>query len=516
MEKNELVGSIEALYSKYSNDPYMSVRFQNFVCNQLPNVLENMANQHQQRVIRTEELSAEFDTFVSTFMNKNQYFYISSTEKFFYYDGVHYRPYSEDGILHHILTSITNGRSLMSWKYKTKMSIMKRIKDNSLFTSIPESDTIQNVIMSLYPTFFSSKTAAKYFLTILGDNILKKKTDTIHLLPPYAKAFIRELNNFCQFNVGSNLFHSLKLKYHEHDYSNCRLVHINETIKYENIWRNMIDEIGIDIICVAIHYSLRYENSDDFVVDSQDDNLKSHVFYLRDRTASDLVSGFIHNYITFDKTTSTITWRNLQYLWKHFLNSKKLPMIIFQTNLKQELTKALAANYMEDSDTFNGVFSKFMPEIQNFTQFWDENMVEDANEHGLELEEIRRMFYKWSNTSITDEQIIDLIQYFYPSVIIENDKYIQEIRCSLWDKQKSIKNVFDEIKSEWPDKDNDLSVYDAYLYYCKRYKKRKVNGASDLGLIVHKSYFEDYVIRHFSNYIVAPGILSKTWFFKTI
>lgn len=512
MEKNELVGSIEALYSKYSNDPYMSVRFQNFICNQLPNVLENMANQHQQRVIRTEELSAEFDTFVSTFMNKNQYFYISSTEKFFYYDGVHYRPYSEDGILHHILTSITNGRSLMSWKYKTKMSIMKRIKENSLFTSIPESDTIQNVIMSLYPTFFSSKTAAKYFLTILGDNILKKKTDTIHLLPPYAKAFIRELNNFCQINVGANLFHSLKLKYHEHDYSNCRLVHMNETIKYENIWRNMIDEIGIDIICVAIHYSLRYENSDDFIADSQDENLKSHVLYLRDRTAGDLVGGFISNYITFDKTTSTITWRNLQYLWKHFLNSKKLPMIIFQTNLKQELTKALAANYMEDSDTFNGVFSKFMPEIQNFTQFWDENMVEDANEHGLEVEEIRRMFYKWGNNSITDEQIIDLIQYFYPNVIVENDKYIQEIRCSLWDKQKSIKNVFDEIKSEWPDKENDLSIYDAYLYYCKRYKKRKVNGASDLGLIVHKSYFEDYVVRHFADYIIGPGILSKTWF----
>jgi len=284
---------------------------------------------------------------------------------------------------------------------------------------------------------------------------------------------------------------------------------MNETIKYENIWRNMIDEIGIDIICVAIHYSLRYENSDDFVADSQDENLKSYVFYLRDRTAGDLVGGFISNYITFDKTTSTITWRNLQYLWKHFLNSKKLPMIIFQTNLKQELTKALAANYIEESDTFYGVFSKFVPGIQSFTEFWDENMVEDENEHGLELEEIRRMFYKWSNTSITDEQVIDLIQYFYPSVIIENDKYIQEIRCSLWDKQKSIKNVFDEIKTEWPDKENDLSVYDAYLYYCKRHKKRKV---PELGLIVHKSYFEDYVTKHFADYIIGPGILSKTWF----
>jgi hypothetical protein len=512
MEKNNLVESIEALYTKYSNDPYMSVRFQNFIRNQLPNVLENMASQHQQRVSRTEELSVEFDTFISTFMNKNQYFYISSTEKFFYYDGKHYKQQNEDSILYQILTSITTGRNLMSWKYKTKVSIMKRIKDNSLLTSVPESDTIQNVIMSLYPTFFTSKTAAKYFLTILGDNILKKRTDTIHLLPPYAKAFIRELNNYCQINIGANLIQSLKLKYHEHDYSNCRLIHMNETIKYENIWRNMIDEIGIDIICVATHYSSRYDNSDDFVINSQDEALNSHVFYLRDRTVGDLVGGFINDYITFDKPTSTITWRNLQYLWKHFLNSKKLPMVIFQTNLKQELTKALSANYIEASDTFQGIFSKFMPEIQNFVQFWDDTMVEDDNEQGLELEEIRYMFYKYSNFSITDDQIIDLIQYFYPNVIIENDKYIQEIRCSLWDKHNNMKKIFDVIRTEWSDKDNDLSVYDAYLYYCKRYKKHKVNGTSDIGLIVHKSYFENYVTKNFMDYIIEPGILSKSWF----
>jgi hypothetical protein len=50
---------------------------------------------------------------------------------------------------------------------------MKRIKENSLLKSIPESYTIQSVLDLLYPTFFPSKVEAKYFLTILGDNIFE-------------------------------------------------------------------------------------------------------------------------------------------------------------------------------------------------------------------------------------------------------------------------------------------------------------------------------------------------------
>ena len=514
MEKNYTVSVVEKLHAKYEADPYMCVRFQNFICNQLSNIMESIALNRQQRVVRTETLTLEYDSFIKTFMNTNKYFYISSTEKFFYYDGLHYKPYSEDGILHHILTTITKDRSLlMSWKYKTKMSVMKRIKENSLLTSVPESCTIQNVIMSLYPTFFTSKTSVKYFLTILGDNILKKKTDLIHLLPLYTKSFIRELNNFCQISIGVNLIQSFKLKYHEHDYSNCRLIHMNETVKYENIWRNMIDEIGIDLLCVAVHYSNRYDCSDDFITNSQDKLIQSHVFYLKSRTVSDLVGGFVSKYITFDKTsTVNVTWKNIQYLWKHFLNENKLPMVLFQAPLKNELLIFLGENYNETTDAFQGIFSKFLPDIQRFLEFWDETMVEDDTESGLELEEIRNLFNKWGSHSINDEQIIDLIQYFYPNINIENDKYIQEIRCTLWDKKTDIQKAFNSIRTEYPDKTVDITIYEAYLFYCKRYKKQKANGMLECGLIVHKSYFENYANNYLAEYIVEPGVISKSWF----
>ena len=484
---------IQQLRDKYANDPYMASRFRNYICNQLPNVLDAMDTSHQQRVIRTEELTIESGAFIESFLNNNRYFYVSSTEKFFHYDGIHYKPYNEDGILHHILTTITNDRSLMSWKYKTKVTIMKRIKEHALNTvqNVPESITIQNVIMSLYPAFFSSRSAAKYFLTVLGDNIMKKRgslslslsLSLVHILPPYAKAFIRELTNYCQLNIGINPIHSFKLKYHEHDYSSCRLIHINETVKYENMWRNMIEDTGIDIICVACHYSTRFDNSDEFVTQCQDAELSAHTFYLTCRTVGDIVGGFISSHITTDKiNATTISWKTMIYLWKHFLTANNLPMILFQGPLKTELIRMLSNNYDEPTDSFVCVFSQFMPEIQQFNQFWDETMTEDDDEANLELGEVRKLFTKWggSQFSMTDTHMIDLIQYFHPSVLIENDKYIQEIRCSLWDKKADIRLALNEFRKS----DTENAGNDAYVFYCKQNRPKN---------IVHKSYFDKYM-----------------------
>ena len=63
---------------------------------------------------------------------------------------------------------------MVQWKHKTKTHIIKLIKERTLFTSIPETYTIQTVLGFLQTTLFETKDAAKYFLTVLGDNILKK------------------------------------------------------------------------------------------------------------------------------------------------------------------------------------------------------------------------------------------------------------------------------------------------------------------------------------------------------
>jgi hypothetical protein len=102
---------------------------------------------------------------------------------FFYeYDGEKYLIVKEDDVIHKLLSTISSDRVLLQWKYKTKINIIKQIKDRSLFSSIPETDTIQNVLNVLYPAVFASKNSAKYFLTIIGDNILKKQSQLIFLV----------------------------------------------------------------------------------------------------------------------------------------------------------------------------------------------------------------------------------------------------------------------------------------------------------------------------------------------
>ena len=84
-----------------------------------------------------------------------------------------------------------------------------------MFKSIPESKTIQNVINFLYPTILNSKEEAKYFLSIIGDNILKKNKNIIHYFSGDSKSFVTALNDkFCNKDSSKciNLAHVLTEK----------------------------------------------------------------------------------------------------------------------------------------------------------------------------------------------------------------------------------------------------------------------------------------------------------------
>ena len=126
----------------------------------------------------------------------------------------------EDDIHHTILSTISLNKTLMDWKHRLKITILKKIKERDIFTCIPESETIQNVINKLYPMIFSSKEKAKYFLTIIGDVVLKKTSET-YFINSKAKNFLKELNienkqilYVLRLWVEKFFFYNLKLIYH--------------------------------------------------------------------------------------------------------------------------------------------------------------------------------------------------------------------------------------------------------------------------------------------------------------
>ena len=540
-EKDSLIRTISELYTCYKDDDYMNPKIVNYVINQLPGIFLHMKENHETNIARQLELRTEHDVFIESFLNDNQYFFVSSTATFFVYDGFHYKIYSEDEILYHVLSTVSKEqKNLLSWKQKTKRNVMKRIKESYLLNSIPESDTIQSVINALTVNIFPSKSAVKYFLCILGDNLLKKNNHLVHYVNQNAKDFIRTLNNLSNMFVGLNLSQTFKYKYHDHDYDIFRVLNIQDNIKYESMWSNILKYHMIDILCVACHYSNRYDSSDQYLENHcDDDSLKGLVFLVKNTSAETLVEDFINEYIDKNTTNSQITWKNMQYLWKRFLDVQHIPSVIFFHELKNILIDKLSVHYHEDTDTFTGIFSKSLPSIQYFLQFWSDTIVFDENETDLEIDELIILYKHWcqSNnnhyTNMNDKQIIDIITYYYPSVEVEQDKYLSGIRNLLWDKQLDIQVALDDMRQrtrvQYEQLDNgidisrrspsiysNISIYDAYKYYCNFISKTSASNLSQMPAtnrrIVSKSYFEKYIFDQYENYIVDNRQLVPEWY----
>jgi hypothetical protein len=306
--------TIKSLIEKYKDNEYMTQRIYNHIVNYLPNTLDNEDKNHEKRIIRNNFLTNEQQIFIQVFLSKNKYFYLQNNNFFYEYDGEKYLIVKEDDVIHKLLSTISNDRVLLQWKHKTKLNIIKQIKERTLFSSIPESDTIQNVLNVLYPAIFSSKNAAKYFLTIIGDNILKKNSHIIFLVSPKMKQILNELDNVALSSIGNNnTANNFMTKYHEnHSYENCRLIKINENFSNE-VWRELLKKIGLDLLCVSAHYSKRYESADHFIENKSDEELKAYTYYLKHSCPNNIVVEFCNKYIIDSNSECKMEWKNLHF-----------------------------------------------------------------------------------------------------------------------------------------------------------------------------------------------------------
>ena len=541
---------IRDLFSKYTDDPYMIERMNQYICVRLPKLFESFQTQRLSNKTYEEKMQLEQDTFIQNFLKKSQYYYIAASEKFFFYDGISYSVVSEDDILQDVLSSISKNRALIPWKKSTKVHIMAKIKGSSLLKTIPNSETIQNVLDVLCPVIFSKKTEVKYFLSIIGDALFKNCIDVIHFIDPKSKSFLRELNNLCQIYLGSNVTGTFKHKYYEHDYKLSRLTRIADGASNEHIWRPILGTHFLDIICVAAHYSVRFSSSDEYLLEASNDVvLIPYVFYLRDHsTPEKIISNFLSLYVE-KKEGHTISWKNMLFLWKHFLIKHELPAIIFQNNLKQMLVQLCISKitpsppiynsfatfmsdneqrapnslleiiknveYDESTDSFIGLSSKYMPAIQSFLQFWSDTMILSESEYDLELGEIVILFKRFClqsgivTNTMSEHQMVEMITYYYPDIVIEDGKYIHGVMCSSWNKKEDIEDSLEALRTFESDNKtygSHISFYEAYQFYCKH--QRMTEPA---GMIVSKNYFEKYLIDNLGEYIIDDAMISPYW-----
>jgi hypothetical protein len=516
--KTKCLDMIDDLFKRYDHSDYMVQRIHNHVVNYLPNTLDSEFKNYEQRQNRNTYLINEQQIFIQVFLSKHQYYYLHSNNFFYEYNGKNYFIVKEDDVIHKLLSTISKDRILLQWKHKTKSNVIKQIKDRSLFNTIPETDTIQNILNVLYPSIFTSKNSAKYFLTIIGDNIFKKNTNLIFLVTSQMKKILNELDNIAFSSIGySNTTSNFMTKYHEnHSYDNCRLIKINENFSNE-VWRDILKKIGLDLLCVAAHYSKRYENSDKFIDNKSDEELKMYTNYLKNSNPCKIVNEFSNKYILSSNDVK-IEWKNLHFVWKQFLSSHNLPNVIYSNTFKNIL-KTLY-NYDEESDSFMGITSKYVPVHIDFIKFWESTITlhntDSVFDNEIEIDELCSLFKYWtkqsdeqlmSNCNISEENVLKILKHFFPSVEIIEDKYVLNVTCLYWNKIEDIISSFDYIKEQIK-KDNKLNLIsfdDAYNYY---YKYCNINSNK---FIVSKRYFEKILYFKFSQHIVYEKFLEISW-----
>ena len=477
---------LDQLYALYEDNPYLLSKIENYVLVQLPKYIQTSKEKKEAQTERKKEMMEIQDKFSRNFMNNNPYFYINSTEIFIKYDNSNYGTAREDDINHKILTSISyKGGNLMQWKYKIKAGIIKNIKGKSLYDTIPDSITIQNTIDMLYPTLFKSKEEAKYFLTIIGDAI-KKNTDTdklVYIVSIKTKKFLRDIGQLIYFYTNVNVFNQFKFKYHDQNYSDIRLLNFNTSVKYIKLWESLKYYI-LNIVAISCFYSTRYESSDKYLLNECDTKTVNYITYIKNNTNDAIIERFLSEYIEKSPNTLyTVTWKNMYFLWKTYLEDNELPNMIFAATLKQKLLDKF--DYNEQTDTFIGLTSRYLPFVSKFIEFFTTHFYENTDEIEFEIDEISMLFKEYiKNKKIffNDKKILNVLMHYWDSIHINDDKYIYGWSTKLWNKAADIDNALEIIKDNY----KHISVCDCYVEYTKLQKNIDNH-------IISKTYFEKYI-----------------------
>ena len=564
--ETECIDTVKKLFEQYPN-ANMKQKIHHYIKNILPGTCENACQQRKEREERKNTLEEKTDEFIEEFLAKTRFFYYSPTDLFFTYsDEKMYEVVKEDNIQHLILTTITSKfPELMPWKYKIKIQLMKRIRENSVLKSIPESETIQDTIQLLVPSLFSTKDSAKYFLTVIGDILHKKKSYYYFIHSKTLTPLFKELSQECYKFFGINLLNHFKFKYYEHSSEDCRLIQMREISPCSTLF-NFIDlDRMINLFCVASHYSTRYVCGDSYLENYCNDySVINYALYLKNSKSIEILKQFI-NATTEECSGYHISWKNMLYLWKVFIEDENIPSVFFNHSLKQMLLTqshqlgleiASDAGFTLSSNSIaimNGTTnceienfmiknrtSKHLPFVCNFISYWENNIIcyyecgnaeqEEAEEEAeeeeyeLEVDELLMLFNKSIKKSATtllhnnasDKMLLGLIRHFYPDVIIEDDKYLIQvgIKPEIWNKQKEIEEFNEYYKllknSQAPAPINSASMnshslYSIYQSYCKYAFEKGYN-------VISKRWFEKYFISKYDMFLIDNAIVSSKWF----
>lgn len=392
------------------------------------------------------ESSTHVQSILHSFFSEHNLYYIQTSELYVLYEKHQYHMLTENDIIHIILKNLNVYPMNTPLKQQIKTKIQKKIKERNIYNVIPDSVTIQEMISFLHPLLFDTKNGAKYFMTILGDTIMKK-TSLYYFLDPTMKPFIQKIQKMVSLYLCSNQFSNIKFKYCEHEPSLSRILKTNSI----NMNYLRFDEsLYLNLIACSIHYSNRFQNGDLFLEDITNQSLRQEVLWVKEANKEDVLQEFVSTYLYRSETD--IHEKDVLFLWKLYLKEKNR-VNIFQKNIQEDLSRLM----LYTPPYFKYMTSMRMPYVKKFTQFWNKYMFDDKSEQLLELTEILSLFMENypKFTDINEHHIKDMIQYYYPDTVIDN-RCVHQKGCHLWNKKAELQEFIRSTSCE-----EDL--YQAYV-----------------------------------------------------
>lgn len=427
------------------------------------------------------------------FMSNNMIYYNKTSKIYFNYIDNNYLLLNEDNMLHHVLYFISNTKMNqqtidLSLKNTIKQKIMRSIRDHSIYDTIPDTDTIQNVLQVCVPNIFDKKEYAKIFLLSVGNMMLKKpmKDRSIIFMRVQMKPFLNEVNKYiCMYFCNHNVFNYFKFKYTQD--------HVNSSyekwlIPSKPICMDMFhltEQFYVNLICVCIYYSNRYDTIEGYLNSVIEDttNVEECVKYFQVKNKEGVIQTFMDTFL-IKKQKESMEPNELLFLWKQYIQKEDLFVHVF-TSYQDFLTSLYAyvgQTYDDVSNNrFNGYYSMEIPTIELFRSFWDENFEHCEDEFYFEISEILHLFHqahKQKKTNLSEPMILLILQLYYDMYPINKGKVIHNVKCTIWDKKKEINDFIS--KENINLKQNNHTLYKKYSMYEKKLK-------------ISKKYFTMYV-----------------------
>ena len=460
---------IEQLYNKYESNSHVLTKMVTILEN-LDKTLEDINNTQMNKTNKLDEITNDQKEFISKFFKcEREIFYISHNNQFFIYENHNFKLLNQNDLVIHIYTLInrTQNKELLKSKYTIENKIIKEIKKKPLYNVIPNSKTIQNTLQLFTPIIFDSKDITKYFLTTIGDIILKKKNKLNYYLCEYMESLISWISTSMTLYFGDIIHFKYKINLKDDSSNNRYFPVLNKNISLD------VHNSIFNIYVLSCHYSNRFKNSENYLINKCKKKDRDKIMILTN--LNNVTNEFIDKYFE-NKENSSISSKEMYFMWQYFIEEFNYPYIYNEKQLNVVLQEKLkfSNNYLNLSCTL-------IEEVNNFIKFIEKNCESSYEINEIfEIDEIITL-YRDNNLDsciqyLDDDIGINAILYFLPSYKVYG-KYVG-MKCSIWNKVEDIENFIKTIDN------SEYSCNELYELYIKKNYKYKVD----------KGYFESLCI----------------------